>query len=385
MKKKIIFTIIAAKISIFVIIFLAFFLLPFNKIAHDLNFVNHHNEPISLASAFSTWDGQHYLYLSEQGYKKGIHPSNAFSPLFPFSIYLINFIIHNNLLAGLLSANIASFIGFYMFFLLVKKLYTEEIAYKSLLFLLAFPTSFYFSLIYSEALFFCLAVLFFYFLTEKKLLLASIAAFFLPFVRLFGMAIIFPFITYFFHEIHEVTLQTQVTTIGKKLLQKKILLVLSPILAFACTLLLMGKFTGNPFEQFAAQRYFIVQYSVLSFINPLNWIHVFLQWPLVIHGFTNSIIDRLFFVFFLLSLFFLYKKISFSFFVYALVIGVIPVLSGSFMSYTRHVIVVFPVFILLGIISTEKKWKPFVFPLIHIMLLLQGLFVVMQALNYWVA
>ncbi len=365
--------------------FLAFSFLPFAKTYHDFNFVDHRNQPITFFSALSTWDGQHYLYLSEQGYKSGLHTSNAFSPLFPFTIYLTAIIIRNNIIAGLLAANIASFIGFYLFFLLVKRLYNADIAYQSLIFLLAFPTSFYFSLMYSESLFFCLAVALFYFLTQKKLFFASLCAFFLPLVRLFGIAVILPYTTYYFHEINGVNLHTQVITIGKLLMRKTTLFLLSPLLAFAVTLGLMYELTGNPFEQFTMQKYFLVQYSVQNLLNPFAWFKIIFFWPLALHGFTNSVIDRIFFVLFLIVLYFLYKKVSFSFFLYALVMGLLPVLSGSFMSYTRHLIVVFPIFMFLGIMSKKKSWEPFVFPLLYIMLLLQGLFLTMHTLNFWVA
>src|SRR5687768_11617176 len=65
----------------------------------------------SLASHFATWDGAHYLYLSEVGYSKG-SPSCAFYPLLPMLIRITSVITGgNHFFAGLVLTNVLSIFG----------------------------------------------------------------------------------------------------------------------------------------------------------------------------------------------------------------------------------------------------------------------------------
>lgn len=377
-------TILFAKISVLLLVFLAFSLLPFGEKYYYPNFVYPLHSPITLQTAFKTWDAQHYLYISEKGYKIG-NDSNAFPPLFPFVIYLITFLTKNSFVSGILLSNVFSTIAFLLFYLLIKKKYTEKIAYKSLLIFLAFPTSFYFCLLYTESLFFLLVMLFFTALEKKQILLASVAAFFLPLTRLIGGAILLPFLFSYILEYRNHSLYDEIVVIGKSLLSKKSLLLLSPLLGIGAGMLCMYFFTGSFFTQFNAQQNFVSHYSITSLVNPLFFFKALFTFPLKLHGFTDSLLDRLFFVGFLLLLPFIFRKVSKVFFIYTILFGLLPVLSGSFMSYMRYLVVVFPIFITLSVLFSEKKYTILYYPFLFLSLLLQGLFIIMHSLNFWVA
>src|SRR5438105_2930989 len=79
--------ILAVKVTILLIIALAYAFLPFFADNFEVNFVDPAYRDGGIARAFSTWDAQHYLYLSESGYHAG-QMSNAFFPLFPLLIHL---------------------------------------------------------------------------------------------------------------------------------------------------------------------------------------------------------------------------------------------------------------------------------------------------------
>ncbi|HYK09156.1 MAG TPA: hypothetical protein VEW42_06710 [Candidatus Eisenbacteria bacterium] len=382
--QHVIFTILFAKISVLLLIFLAFSLLPFGEKYYYPNFVYPLHSPITIQTAFKTWDAQHYLYISEKGYKIG-NDSNAFPLLFPLAIYLFTFFTRNSFISGIVLSNIFSSVAFLLFYALVKKYYSEKIAYTSLLILLAFPTSFYFCLIYSESLFFLLVMLFFTFLQKRQIFLASLAAFLLPLTRLIGVAISIPFLFSYILEYKGHSLYDEIATIGKSLLNTKTFLLLSPFLGVGTAMICMYLFTGNFFTQFSAQQNFVSHYSLGSLLNPLFFFKALFTFPLRIHGFTDSLLDRVFFLGFLLSLPLVFKKVTKVFFVYTILFGLLPVLSGSFMSYMRYLVVVFPIFIAGSLYFSEKKYTSLYYPFLFLLLLLQGLFIIMHSLNYWVA
>jgi hypothetical protein len=66
--------------------------------------------------------------------------------------------------------------------------------------------------------------------------------------------------------------------------------------------------------------------------------------------------------------------------VYAAVSMLVPALSGTFMSYTRYLLVVFPLFMYLGI-----RFPKSVYYLAPPMFALQILFYVIHTGGYWVA
>lgn len=383
-KQEIIFLILAVKVFIFLLIFLAYSLLPFGTKFYYPNFTYPIHAPITLATAYQTWDAQHYLFLSEKGYAKNID-SNAFSPLLPLLIHTVSLVTRNSFIAGLLVANIFSIIGMYLFYAFTEKIYTKKIAYRSLLFLLAFPTSFYFSLIYTESLFLFLVILFFLFLQQKKILFASISAFFLPMTRIIGTIIIIPFTFSYILEYHAHTVYDELSVIAKSFFRKKTLFLLSPFIGLGIVMCVFYITTGSFFTQFTAQENFISQYSFFSIFNPLFFLKALFTFPLHLHGFTDSLLDRIFFLLFLTFLPLLWKRVSLVLFIYTVTFGLLPVLSGSFMSYMRYLVILFPLFIGLGMLSLEKKYEKFTFPFLFVSIALQTLFVIMHSLNYWVS
>src|SRR3989344_4720309 len=136
--------------------------------------------------AFGNFDGVHYLRIAQDGYAYQF--TQAFFPLYPILIRIVSFITFGNLLiAALLISNSAFFVGLVLFYKLIQKNFSEKTAFWSVIFLLAFPTSFYFGAVYTEGVFFLMIVLAFYFLEKNKILLASIVGSFASASRLVGI------------------------------------------------------------------------------------------------------------------------------------------------------------------------------------------------------
>jgi len=107
----------------------------------------------------------------------------------------------------------------------------------------------------------------------------------------------------------------------------------------------MAAWTGNPFEGFAAQRHWGV-HAVGNLVNVPKFVAGFFT-PTAWHGFTGSVLDRLVFVGVLYALPVLWR-LDRGLVVWAVWLGVIPALSGTFTSYTRYAGCAFVVFAGLG-------------------------------------
>ena len=362
---------LTSKICIFLIIYLSANLLPFSKYFHDSNFLYPPDDGINISSTFKTWDAQHYLFLAEKGYAPR-QESNRFFPLFPMLIAAAKPIFLNNtLIAALFLSNLFFFIALYYFYMFTKRTFDPETAFIASLFLMAFPTAFYTSLVYTESLFLMLTMIFFYYLYEKKLTPALLAAFLLPLARPQGILILLPYMAYMLYENGAFVLK----------FSKEYLIGLAFIAGLLAYLMFMQHTTGSAFSGIAAANDNIMHASIMNVIDPVGWfMRNFINVKYYIHDFPCSIIDRLFFLAYVLLIYPAYKRMDKTMFTYMLILGLVPALSGNLMSYTRYVFEVFPMFIVLALIFKEKHYHVTV-PLIA----LQTLFLIMHCLNFWMS
>ena len=372
--KKVITITVLVKITIFIIIIFAYFMLLFNTYTYHANFVYPPQEPVNLFTVFKTWDGQHYLYLAENGYPGGvITTSTAFYPLYPFLISLAGaLLLGNTLAAALLISNLCSLLAIVYFYQLVKKRYTESIAFTASLCMLSFVTFFYTSLVYSEGLFLLLVIAFFYYLDEKNFTACLFLSILIPLARPTGILVMVPLLGY---------LVMDYRNNGTVKEPKKYLLPAGFVAGFLFYLVIIAAFTGSFFSGFEAQTLFGAHNSLGNLFDPAAWfLRNFVDIQYTFNGFTTSILNRIFFVLFLVLLWFVYRYLDTTLFLYSLVMGLVPALSDSFMSYIRFLLVIFPVFIALAI---RFQKNPYV--IIIPSAILQVLLLVAHSLNYWVA
>jgi len=384
MKKKVILTAILIKAFIYAIIFMSYNLLPFSESMHNANFHFFPKGSITFQSAFSTWDAQHYLFLAQYGYHPGFE-SDRFYPLLPGLIHLFS-PLFGFFLSGLFISSVMSTIGFVYFYLFVRDFTKDEsVAFLSFLLLLFFPTSFYFSLIYSEGLFLGIVAPLFYYLYKKKYLLSFVLSFLLPLVRATGILILPALSIYVFLDYFKFPLNNFKKTLKSALrIRPSLAIVFAPFIGFAILLFMMHFSTGNLFTGIIYSGNVVGGWHINSLWNPMIFLHNLFDTHLVLHGFTNSIIDRIFFILFLLSLPLVWKKTDLFLFIYTLSMGLVP-LFGSFMSYTRYSLLALPIFIAWALILKNKKYAFLKFSVFYLMISIQTLFIIMQALNLWVA
>ncbi|MCR4325049.1 MAG: hypothetical protein NUV69_05170, partial [Candidatus Curtissbacteria bacterium] len=136
--------------------------------------------------AFGNFDGVHYLGIADMAY--AAQYTQAFFPIFPVLIKLASTLTGGNLLiAALVVSNSAFLLALTIFYKLIAETYNSKTALWSAVFLLSFPTSFYFGAVYTEGIFFLLVISAFYLANRNKIILASIIGAFASATRLVGV------------------------------------------------------------------------------------------------------------------------------------------------------------------------------------------------------
>ncbi|MFN8412029.1 MAG: mannosyltransferase family protein [Anaerolineales bacterium] len=117
-------------------------------------------------SMWTKWDSQYYVDIATNGYwyRPNQQSNVAFFPLYPMMMRVVSKFFNGNLiLTGFILSNLA-FLGALIFFYLLTELELDSDSAKRAVFYLAFfPTSFFFSSLYTESLFVLLSVVTMYF------------------------------------------------------------------------------------------------------------------------------------------------------------------------------------------------------------------------------
>ncbi len=352
---------------IFGIILLSYKYLPFNEGTFRANFLSESfcQKETSIQSAFATWDAQWYIEIAEKGYEGG---SAAFYPLYPGLISLLK-PIFGSFASGLLLSNVFYVVGFIFYYKLVRKLFNPKIAILTIIVTLLFPTSFFFHLIYTEALTFMLFILFFYFLEKNNLKKASFFSFLLPMTRAPGIFVIIPFAYYL---------------MKRRSKTRYLILLVAPILGFLTTHGIIYIYTGELFKSFEVQKFWIGGNSIANIFKPIEWFNRnFYKIKLAFHGITDSFVDRLVFLGSMLLFGKIWKNQNKEYFLFAITAILVQALMGMFMAYSRYFLIAFPVFIEIALLF--KKNRYLVCILLITFSILQIYFITEYSTGSWIA
>jgi len=368
--KQLLWLTLGFKVAVLLAAFLAPYFFSFNTANYLANFHYPANALPDTWTSLKTWDAQHYLCLADQGYSPGDW-DNVFFPLWPFLIHLTGpLFFGNNLAAGLVLSLLFTLASMVFLYLLVKPSCGTETAFNTGLFLLAFPTGFYMSLVYTEALFLTLATAYFYFSREGKIGPAAFCAFLLPLTRPLGVLIL-----------PAACLWIWTSKKKKSLSFWRLLEPAGFLLGFELYLMLMKAFTGDYWAGFSTQGHYLSHNDLSHLMNPFQWFfNNFIHIHYSLLGVENDPLNRLFFLAFVAALVLSYRILDKGLWAYALILGLFPAMISDLMSYMRYLVGVFPLFIFLA-----QKWGPQRKYYLLACLPLQGVFLVLHALNDWVA
>jgi hypothetical protein len=348
-----------------------------------------------LRTRLTPWDGKFYLEMTAHGYVKG-EGACAFYPLWPALIRLGSYLTGGNaFVAGLVLANLLSVLAWWNFHAWVAERHGRRVANLSLLFLLVAPGAAFFHFIYTESLFLLLLILFFRFLMRGRYGAAALVGFFLPLTKAIGIFCLAPLAwemltrktesrkqkteiaqggyaenTGWFSRVQGVLggghaeactpnglghakawkpsgeATSEIRNQESEMRWWRFGWLGLPLLGYAAYFGAMWAFTGDPFEGFKAQRFYPNQPSLRNIVNVAGIARAFFNVG-SFHTMMTSGLDRGLFVLFLFSLPFIWR-LNRTYFWYALFAGAVPGLSTWFVSYTRNVMMCFPLFILIA-------------------------------------
>ena len=307
----------------------------------------------------ANFDGIHYLDIARKGY--GIY-QQAFFPLYPRLINLLTPVFdRRDLVAGWFISLVNFFLGLVLLVKLVKLDYEEKVARWTLIFLLSFPTAFFFSMVYTESLFLFLILASFYFARTKKWWLAGIFGALASATRLVGIFLL-PALLVEWWEQQKVR-GSKFAVRGK--LNHSTIQPFSHLLAIGLIPLgllwymrfLQIKF-GDPLMFFRVQPYFGAGRAAdkIILLHQVSWRYLKMLWTVE----KTSLIYFVVVLEFLTGLGFLgllglacRKKVRPSYLVFAILSYLAPTLTGTFSSMPRYVLTLFPCFIMMALIENR--------------------------------
>ena len=302
----------------------------------------------SLLSIFYNWDAKHYLTIAQHAYEpleRGEPFYLVFLPLWPFLIYILNLPIKNIMLSGILLANIFSLFGGILFFLTIKKDYGFKIALYATLLIFIFPASFYFHVPYTESLFFFLIMAFFYALRNERFFSAAIFGLLSSSTRIVGILLVVPFLFEYY-------------SIYKLKINKKIFYPALIPLGIGLHMMVAYYYTGNFFAFFELQKTHWTHKSVNLLNIPLQF-YEGLKSLFSSNDFnTNSLLtgrlEPLFSFFGIVVLLSGYRLLRKSYFYYGAVTFILILSQSFWLSNTRFIMLIFPIFIILAHFFTAQ-------------------------------
>lgn len=326
---------------------------------------------------FANFDGVHYLTIAKTGYSANF--TQVFFPLYPLLINIIHKILPflDLITVGLLLSNLLFLVSLFMLARLLRLDYPEVIVKWFLAFLVLFPTSFYFGSLYTESLFLVLIIGTFYFARRKNWWLAGIFGALASATRLIGILLL-PAILW------ERYTQKKDITYFKKIIRFPPLYLI-PLGLISYMLYLQWRF-GDALLFWHVQPVFGAQRSGSAIITPFQvlwrYFKIITSVPSTQYQWWTAIYEL---AGFLMALFCLIaahlKKVRLPYLIFAWLALITPVLTGTFSSIQRYILIIFPIYLALALIKT--KWLK-----ILILFLFAGLLIVSTVLftnGFWVS
>ena len=321
-------------------------------------------------------DADYFFNTASQGYVGGRY---MFFPLYPLLILFFSKIANNNFISpGLFVSWISIFVGIILFYKLVKLDYKKDIAQRTILYLLIFPMSFFFLSYYSESLFFLVTVSAFYYARKQNWLLAGIFGFFASLTRLIGVLLLPVLLFEYFYQ----------KKFKFKEVKKDVLsLTLIPLGLTTFCLYLYQK-TGDFFAFLHAynatnwpEKAYLKLNIFKTLYNGLKFLVTFPASKDTAHYAIQStfIMSTIFVMLVLFGM--IIKKIRPSYILYSFFSIIVPLISGSYDSMNRYILVIFPMFIFLAILGKIKVVNYFI---VIFSATLLGVFITNFVNNYWV-
>ncbi|MFA5802875.1 MAG: mannosyltransferase family protein [Thermoleophilia bacterium] len=296
-----------------------------------------------LLSIWYQWDANWYMSIITHGYPWIVDEQSnvAFFPLYPLTVRVIGMLFGERfLLAGLILSSAFLFGGMVYLYRLVKIDYGDEIARRSIWLMAIFPTSIFFTTLYTESLFMMTSVASFYYARRGRWAMAGLWGLLASMTRVTGLMLVIPLAwEYFAQNSYSLRKAIRPPALWLALIPGGVLLYMSYLylsmgepLAFAETQVTGW---GHGFTLFVGS----ITGDIDILVEKSEW---WVIYELAAAGLLA-----------VLTIFGL-KKLRASYTIYMLTSLLFFLAEGTTKSMSRYLLVVFPVFILIPMLARKK-------------------------------
>lgn len=331
-----------------------------------------------LIDMWARWDSGWYMYIIKNGYSRGdsfeIQSNLPFFPGYPALVKFFTLFIPPGLLTdgvivfiGVLLSNVLLLVGLVFLYKIAQKLSdSKRVADLTVWFILVFPSSFFLSSFYTEALFLCLSAVGYWAALQRKWWLACIMVSLVAVTRNVGMFLVIP-VLYEYLRAKNFSLRK----IDFSILWFGVI-PLGLVVFFWYLYTLTGDFLAAIKVQKAWGR--VAADPVSSLLFPTNfWLHI-------------TPVDQFFVVSVLVFCWRLFAqkvlKNGKILALYSLLMSIPTLFTGTLDSFTRYILVVFPLFIYWA--SVTKDNRRFAVGAIVVFLVVQLIYFGLFSQFYWV-
>ncbi len=289
-------------------------------------------------------DSPWYLTIINNGYDTAPDPNPpyqanyAYFPLYPMLVKAVSYIIGDPLISGLLVSNLALSLGMYWLYRFVQEQYGDDTAFRTVLYTLAFPVSFFFSSFYTESLFFLCVIGSFCLARREKWLWVGVLGFSASLTRANGVLLLVPMLLMYLERKHY----------SLRRIRPDILwLGLVPL----------GVAT------YATYLYFHTG-DFLAFLHIQgSWGHktAFAVWEYIKHPYIVGLWGNDFgptsfasVIIFAVLIYLVFKRLGYIYGLYALISAFFPLMAGTLLAAPRYLMLIFPAFIVLALYGKNR-------------------------------
>ena len=296
-------------------------------------------------SPWGNFDGVHYVKIAESGYYQFAH---AFFPVYPLLMRWLHQIVPVSYeYIGVGISLISFLIGLMILYTLLAKK-SHELAKFTTLFLLAFPTSFFFRAVYTEGLFFLCVVLVMHFVSKKQFVWTGVVIGVASAIRIIGICLaLYAFIAYIQSKPKNIRI---VDVLG---------FFIMPVGLF-WYMYFLSTTQNDPFLFMHVQSAFGANRSGSALITPFQVVWRYLKMLVTAYmqptvmSYLVTVLEFVMTGVAYVVVWFGRKRITLSALLYCLVVLTIPTLTGTFSSMPRYILAAVPLFIILGSMKSKK-------------------------------
>lgn len=311
---------------------------------------------------WSNFDGVAYLSIAGKGY--GLE-NGRFFPFYPLVISMVSLLFGRGdafggiqFFTAFFLANIFFLLSLFLLYRILLLDFSKKVSIQSIIALVVFPVSFFFGSIYSESIFLFLSLLCFYFARKKQWKRAAVFGLLLTATRSVGICMLPVLLCEFF-----LTENVKKYFIAKD--KKNLLKIFIKSLTLFLIPLGLISFIIFNFFQWHDPFYFLHSQGTLKNGRSLNAVILF---PQTIYRYLKilitvshaqfewwiALLELASFIFASILIYIAWrKKIRVSYILFTLFCFLIPASSGTFTGLPRYIAVLFPLFLVLGLIKNK--------------------------------